>query len=181
MKSYRFYFRDVSTRGKLMSCQMMLAAFYKRDPIDSSLWARLLSVPFLLRCLSLISIRLFHGQMIKPLSGPIQKLSPAISGRVTINFLQRQSLRCSLSWDYISLSISIRKCIFHKRPWGCCAGTRGCMWFPSVGPRAVSLWRWQTAADDSWRCDVKPSVLYAPQIWDFQLYERGITVLYTLK
>lgn len=127
-----FYFWDLSTH--VLSDDVL--------NVIPSIPLRLLSVsrvPFLLHRLSLISIWLFHCWMIKPLSSLFNNCH-TVAERVTINFLQRQNLSGSLNWDYISLSIFIWKCIFHKLvcvvlSWHTYLSSR-CIWFPSVGPRS---------------------------------------------
>lgn len=102
----------------------------------------------------------------KAIIWPILKLSHVVAEQVTINFLWWQCLRHALNWDYLSLSICIWKCIFHKRVWAFFIAIHSCAHnpfdSPQWGPRAVSwqvsgmLWivtncsRWQLKDDAEW-------------------------------
>lgn len=70
---------------------------FKHDSSDSSLLSEA-RVPFLLHGLSLISIWLFHGVMIKPLSS-LFKTCHTVAERVTIHFLLWECFSRSRDWD----------------------------------------------------------------------------------
>lgn len=74
MKSY--YFTSETCQHTENWCLVRwCSCCFKCDSIDSSLLTRLLSaehVSFPFQCLSLISVRLFHGKTIKPLSSPFK-------------------------------------------------------------------------------------------------------------
>lgn len=98
--------------------------------------------PFLLRCLSLFSGRVFHDKMIKAIIYPIQELSHVVAEQVTINFLQWRRLRPVLELRLHFVVSFYFKCIFHKWLYACSNGTHGhahnSFDTPQWGPRAVS-------------------------------------------